>query len=139
MVYEIFENKKSLRYVGRKEDKESFDEIKNRFGFTYDIDLYTFCSAIGICLDNCKENFQKEHLRTPKKMVGMDTFVKRKLFDLIILEHFKIENNRLLELETYFYTGFKIIENWINNEGKETDSLIEIFSELYDYINELKN
>ena len=131
----IFEGEKSVRTVGIERERVFFEKLIKKFGFKRDIDLVTFCTSIAIMKEFRDENQLKIQLQRPKKLAGMETFDKSDFFDLIILEHLEVNSKRLKLFEVYFYTGFKLLRNWFENNDPDMKYEIERCSRIWDFVN----
>ena len=136
MTYAPFEGEKSVRTVKLKKDKEFFKKAVKKLGFKKEIDLVTFCAAIALYKEYEYKTLDKKLLTSTKKLVGIESFDKKDLYDLVILEHLGFKENRLKEFETYFYTGFNILKEWFENYGPDVNSEIERFCGIWDYVAE---
>lgn len=134
MSYEIFEGKLGVRKPKLKKDKEFFDRAKKRLGFTEEIDLVTFCTAIALFKEHLGESIDKKDKLNLKEMAKMYSFKKAKLYDFIILNYLEVKENRLEEFEKYFYAGFEILREWFEEYGPDANSEIERFCAIWDYI-----
>lgn len=133
--YVVFEGKKSVRAVGKKSDREFFDYAEDMLGFKTDIDLVTFCAALALRLDYEGARPKKRKLFHPRKLVGMESFEKRTLYDNIILEYLGVKENRLEAFETLFYTGLRFLKTWFDDVGTEYSSELERFCGIWEEVN----
>jgi len=134
MTYEVFEGEKSVRTVRLKKDEEFFKKAAKKLGFKWDIHLITFCVAIALRKEYKDKTLDKRPLTSAKKLVGMESFDKKDFYDCVISEYLGIKGGRLKEFETYFYTGFNILKEWFEEYDADTNSEIERFSSIWDYI-----
>lgn len=128
MSYELFEGRTDVRTVKSPEDITSFQKIKRRLKFERDIDLIVFCASIGLFICEIKNSSEKMKKTSLVKLTTIPTFDRARLFDFIILTLLKVENQRMHEFETYFYTGFKILEDWFQNNDSNMNNTLERFS-----------
>ncbi|MGV9141428.1 MAG: hypothetical protein ACOC1X_00660 [Promethearchaeota archaeon] len=135
MTYELFEGKKVVRKPKIKKDKEFFEEALEKLSFKkfQEIDLVTFCAAIGLYKEYKGENVVFEEPKL-KELAKMYSFKKADLYDNIVLNFLEIDSNRLEVFEKYFYAGFKILEEWFEDYGPESKCELERFSKLWDYL-----
>lgn len=134
MEYKEFEGKGVVRKPRLKKDQEFFDNVKEKLGFKEEIDLVTFCTAIALYKEHIKKSINKKDKPSLKEMAKMYSFKKRKLYDLIILNYFEVQENRLEEFEKYFYAGFEILREWFEEHGPDVNSEIERFCKIWDYV-----
>jgi len=124
MSLELFEGKSIVRKVRLKKDKNDFENAMKKFGFKTEVDLVSFCVAIALY-----EKFSKkiEINENPKlmKMASMYSFKKADLYDLIIYIYLNKESARVEKFEEYFYYGFKILRDWLNDYGVDFTTKIE--------------
>lgn len=128
MSYQLFEGKIDVRTVKKPEDVESFQKIKRRLKFERDIDLIVFCASIGLYRCEIKKSDEKTKKTSLVKLTTIPTFDRARLFDFIVLTFLKIEGERMHEFESYFYTGFKILEEWFQNNDGNMNNTLERFS-----------
>ena len=131
-MYELFEGKKEVRTVKEKEDTNSFQKIKKKLKFERDIDLVILCTSIGLYRTKIKKSDVKENNFRLTKLVNIPTFENARFFDFIILTFLNIETNRMHEFESYFYTGFKILKEWYNNNDQNMNNTLERYSSIID-------
>jgi len=134
MTYEPFEGEKSVRTVRLKKDEKFFKKAVKKLGFKKEIDLVTFCAAIALYKEYKYKTLEKKLLTSAKKLVGIESFDKKDLYDLVILEHLGFKENRLKEFEKYFYTGFNILKEWFEENDADANSEIERFCGIWDFI-----
>ena len=134
MRYEVFEGEKAVNTVRLKRDKDFFDNAIKKLGFKNEIDLVTFCASIALYKECIERDLDKMPLSNRKKLVGMETFDKRKLYDFLILNYLEIKEKRLEDFEKYFYTGFNILRRWFEKHEPDTTSELERFSSIWDYM-----
>lgn len=132
MSYEIFEGIKDVKTVRKSEDIEFFQRAMKKLKFERDIDLVVFCTSIGLYCCKIKGSIITEKNPSLKKLTSMTTFERRQLFDLLILNFLKVENERIKEFEMYFYQGFLILKNWFENNEKNMTNTIERYSTIID-------
>lgn len=132
MSYEIFQGAKDVKTVRKADDTEFFEKAMKKLKFERDIDLVIFCTSIGLYQCKIKGKNIKEKYPSLKKLTSMTTFDRRKLFDLLILNYLKIENERVKEFEIYFYTGFLILKEWFDNNDDDTINTIDKYSNIID-------
>ncbi|HUS49057.1 MAG TPA: hypothetical protein VMZ91_02775 [Candidatus Paceibacterota bacterium] len=134
MPYEIFEGKKKVRKIRNTKDNNDFDIFKKRFGFSEEIDLASFCTAISFF-----KKYKGDHVEifpppSMMEMANMQSFKKAKLYDSLILHYLDIAEDRLVEFEKYFYSGFKFLRDWLERYGPNLNLEIELYSELWDFL-----
>jgi len=133
-MYRPFDGEKAVRTVRLKKDEGFFKNAVKKLGFKNEIDLVTFCVAIALRKEYKDKTLNKKLLTSAKKLVGMESFDKRDLYDLIILEYLNLREGRLKEFETYFYTGFNILKEWFKENNADLRSEIERLSAIWDYV-----
>ena len=136
MAYVEFEGKGVVKKPRLKKDQEFFDNAKEKLGFKEEVDLVTFCTAIALYKEHLEKSINKRDKLSLKEMAKMYSFKKRKLYDLIILNCLKVQENRLEEFEKYFYAGFEILKEWFEDYGPDVNSEIERFCGIWDYVAE---
>jgi hypothetical protein len=132
--YEVFEGAKDLKTVRRNEDVEFFQRAKKKLNFELDLDLIAFCTSIGLYRSKLRGVEKKEPYPSLTKLTNILSFERRQLFDLLLLAYVGVEKDRMKEFEAYFYTGFKILEEWFEKNDKNMINSIDRFSSLYDYL-----
>jgi len=132
MSYEIFQNAKDVKTVRKPEDVEFFQIIMKDLKFERDIDLVVFCASIGLYKYILKGTDIRDKYPSLKKLTSMTTFDRRRLFDLLILNYLKVENERIKEFEIYFYTGFLILKEWFKNNKENMKNTIDLYSNIID-------
>lgn len=137
MTYSVFEGKKSVRSVRKMTDKNFFKEMTKKLSFKKDIELVTFCVALAMRKEHQEDGLTKKSMTGGTKIAGMESFEKRELYDRIILDHLNIEEDRLIEFETYFYTGFNMLREWSEEYGPDANSEIERISSIWDKISDV--
>lgn len=137
MNYKLFEDKKSIKIMRREEEREDFNRIKKKLGFGEDIDLVTFCASIGL-KKYIESNLRLDELPGSKKLADISTFDESKLFDYLIITCLNEKEKRLRKFESLFYTGFKILKKWFDENGVDIRKELEGFSDILDYVNKVK-
>ena len=132
--YEVFEGAKDVKTVRRNEDVEFFQRAKKKLNFELDLDLIAFCASIGLYRSRLKGVEKREPYPSLTKLTNILSFERRQLFDLLILAYVGVERERMKEFEAYFYTGFKILEQWFEKNDKDMTSSIDRFTSLYDFL-----
>lgn len=129
-----FEGEKSVKTSRLKKDEELFKEMVQKLGFKMDLNLVTFCAAVVLRLEQTHRTVDKRPLLTPKKLAGMESFEKRDLYDLVISDYLDVKIERLRQFETFFYTGFHFLKDWLEQDDGESQSEIERFLGIWDYV-----
>lgn len=133
-MYKPFDGEKAVRTVRRKTEQVFFKKAVKKLGFKNEIDLVTFCVAIALRKEYKDKTLNKKPLTSAKKLVGMESFDKKDLYDLIILEYLNLREKRLKEFETYFYTGFNILKEWFEKNNADFSYQIERLFDIWDYV-----
>ena len=127
----LFEGKKKVKKVRRQKEIEVFEAAKEKFGFKEEIDLFSFCSAIALFRENRGDQFIKEK-PSLQEMTNMYSFRKADLYDLIVLHYLDIHEGRLEEFEKYFYSGFKYLNDWLEDFGADYNTSIELVCKFWE-------
>ena len=135
MTYEVFEGKGVIKKPRRKSDKDFYDEAIKQLNFKSEIDFATLCASIGLFMKNNNKQIELIDDLSLQEMTKMASFQKKELYDLIILSHLEIKEDRLNEFEKYFYAGFLILKEWFEDYGPDMNSEIERFCSIWDYVN----
>ena len=130
MSEDVFEGEKDVRTVKRNDDAEFFQRAMNKLKFERDVDLIVFCASIGLYRSKLKGIETKESYPSLRKLTSIMTLDSRRLFDYIVQSYLGVEKGRLKEFECYFYTGFKILEEWFDKNDKNVTGTLERFSTL---------
>lgn len=140
MPYEVFEGEKTLEIMSKRVEggdmRDDFDEIKETFGFSKDVESYALCVSIALRKLEKEENLEMEPLPDSTKLVDLTALDDKKLFDILLMEYLDEDENRLGEFQKLFYGGFKIVREWLHKNEPETEPKNELhkISDLYHYI-----
>jgi len=134
--YQLFEGAKDIKIMKNENDRKTFDQFKQRFGYKIDMDFITFCASIGI-YKLYRENTKIQILKGPKKHANITAFSNSKIFDYLILNSLEIKEDRMKFFQNLFYTGLKILEKWNNQFGEYIESELECLCSIKEHINEL--
>ena len=130
MPYEPFGGTPSVNTVKNPLDEKFFAQAKEQLGFSLDVDLVTFCGAIGFYMTALKKKTTKANSPNLKKLVNMQTFGARYMYDYIIRNFLDITNPTIKDFDEYFYTGFSILMDWFKKNGENMEGTLHTYTEL---------
>ncbi len=132
---EKFEGEGKVNIFHKSLEYETFNNIKEGLNLPDKIDLYLLATSICIYKEE-KGTLERDlkGLPSSKEMAKMYTFKKADLYDSIITHYKEVYEDRLEELEKYFYTGFQIIKEWWQKEGIDKEDELARFISLKNYI-----
>ena len=130
MLYEPFSNDSSVNTVRKAEDVKDFNHIRDSLGFSLDIDLVTFCAAVGLYKVALKKKITKSTSPSIKKLATMTTFLTRYMYDYIIRNFLDIEKPHIKDFDEYFYSGFIEVQDWYKKNGTNMEDSLHAFSEI---------
>jgi len=138
---EKFEEKGKVNIFHKNRDEyQTFENIQEGLGLPDKIDLYLLSASICLYKEqNGSLERELKELPSSREMAKMYTFKKADLYDSIIIHVKEVYEDRLEELEKYFYTGFQILKEWWSEKGiDKEDELARIIS-LKKYVKEEGN
>lgn len=130
MPYEPFSGDSSVNTVRKAEDVKDFNHIRDSLGFSLDIDLVTFCAAVGLYKVALKKKITKTLSPSVKKLATMTTFSTRYMYDYIIRNFLDIEKPHIKDFDEYFYSGFMVVKHWYKKNGTNMEDSLHAFTEM---------
>ncbi len=130
----LFEGEDRLTSISkkRKEDFDNFNALIDKLEFESEKEAVGFCASIGMYKTEM-DDVDKKFLSATRQLVSMQRVRDARLFDrlLIAMGH---EEDRLETFMDYFYTGFLILNQWLEEEEPDIDTVVEKYHSLHEYI-----